>query len=171
MYRCTVCNVHGCIEHDTKLEVKGERKTTTQFIYFFGNRNFNSEFFRMRVIQLSFFISLAIHILMKIIIIDIVFSFIDFSPRHIKHILNIWVDRFPAPPYISELSNQTAVVNGNVTFTCQIMADLAAHVTWAKYHAFDDSDTDFKSKPNTIKLEVYCLTNYFTGDGFLCTIS
>lgn len=69
-------------------------------------------------------------------------------------------DRFPARPYILEghPTNQTAIVNGNVTFSCPVIADIAAHITWAKYHAFNDTDTSFSSKPTTIKLEVFCLT-------------
>lgn len=68
-------------------------------------------------------------------------------------------DRFPSAPYISEGHpiNKTAIVNGNATFRCPVVTDIAAHITWARYHALDKNDTDFTSKQNTVKLEVYCL--------------
>lgn len=67
------------------------------------------------------------------------------------------VDRFPARPYILEghPTNKTAIVNGNVTFTCPVIADIAAHITWAKYLAFNDTDDNFKNMSNTLRLEVY----------------
>lgn len=53
--------------------------------------------------------------------------------------------------------NQTAVVSGNVTFRCPVVSDIAAHITWAKYRALNDNDTDsdFPSPPNTVRFQVY----------------
>ncbi|XP_055299555.1 fibroblast growth factor receptor homolog 1-like isoform X3 [Sitodiplosis mosellana] len=86
-YTCKVCNIHGCIEHSTHVEV---------------------------------------------------------------------IDRFPAKPYIVDGSpaNQTVIVNGSVTFSCLVIGDIASHITWAKYHAFNDSDGNWASNPNTVRLEV-----------------
>lgn len=69
------------------------------------------------------------------------------------------LDRYPSRPYISEghPMNQTAIVSGNVTFKCPVVSDIAAHITWAKYLALNDNDTDsdFPSQPNTIRFQVY----------------
>lgn len=77
------------------------------------------------------------------------------------------IDRFPARPYIEEanLTNQTAIIYGNVTFNCPVIADIAAHITWARYHAFNNTDTNFTSKSSTVKLEVYCLTIFLLVTG------
>lgn len=58
--------------------------------------------------------------------------------------------------------NQTAIVSGNVTFKCPVVSDIAAHITWAKYLALNDNDTDsdFPSQPNTIRFQVH-KPNYF----------
>lgn len=51
--------------------------------------------------------------------------------------------------------NQTAIVNGIVTFECPVVSDIAAHITWAKYFAFNDTDINSVSHPNIIELKVY----------------
>lgn len=54
--------------------------------------------------------------------------------------------------------NQTAIVNGNVTFKCPVVSDIAAHITWAKYFALNDNDTDTDlSQANKIRFQVYTL--------------
>lgn len=77
----------------------------------------------------------------------------------IKSKLHRMLDRYPSRPYISEghPMNQTAVVSGNVTFRCPVVSDIAAHITWAKYRALNDNDTDsdFPSPPNTVRFQVY----------------
>lgn len=52
--------------------------------------------------------------------------------------------------------NQTAIVSGNITFKCPVVSDIAAHITWAKYLAPNDNDTDndFASQPNAIRFQV-----------------
>lgn len=76
----------------------------------------------------------------------------------------MWADRFPARPYILEgyPLNKTAVVNGSVMFDCPTIADIAAHISWAKYLALNDTD----SRPNTLRFEVHCVSYVFiSGDG------
>lgn len=66
-------------------------------------------------------------------------------------------DRFPSKPYIVEGNpkNITAVVNETVIFNCPVVADIAVHYQWAKYHVDNDTDvTKLHSKPNITKLEV-----------------
>lgn len=69
-------------------------------------------------------------------------------------------DRFPSKPYIVEGNpkNITAVVNETVIFNCPVVADIAVHYQWAKYHENNDTDvTKLRSKSNITKLEVlYC---------------
>lgn len=69
------------------------------------------------------------------------------------------VDRFPARPYIADghPANQTAIVNGNATFSCPIYEDMAPHISWARYHAYHDNDTDgnLTANPSAIRLEVF----------------
>lgn len=64
------------------------------------------------------------------------------------------VDRFPAKPYIIEgsPSNITTGVNSTAMFNCPTITDIAAHITWAKYLALNDSDG---TAPDTLKLEVF----------------
>lgn len=72
--------------------------------------------------------------------------------------MNATLDRYPSRPYISEghPMNQTAIVNGNVTFKCPVVSDIAAHITWAKYLALNDNDTDTDlSQPNAIRFQVH----------------
>lgn len=80
------------------------------------------------------------------------------------------VDRFPARPYIADghPANQTAIVNGNVTFSCPIYEDMAPHISWARYHAYHDSDADgnLTANPSAIRLEVFYFSILsFSGDG------
>lgn len=67
--------------------------------------------------------------------------------------------------------NQTAVVNGNVTFKCPVVSDIAAHITWAKYQALDDNDTDsdFPLQPNTVRFQVH-FTLFSIGDWLVDSI-
>lgn len=52
--------------------------------------------------------------------------------------------------------NQTAIVSGNVTFECPIVSDIATFITWAKYQAFHDNDTNinFVTQLNEIRIKV-----------------
>lgn len=67
-----------------------------------------------------------------------------------------YTDRFPARPYILEgyPKNITALVNATVVFDCPNIADIAPHIQWAKYRAFNDSDGNLKAKPDIIQFEV-----------------
>lgn len=63
-------------------------------------------------------------------------------------------DRFPARPYIMDdyPKNITVPLNATATFSCQVIEDIATHITWAKYRAANDSDGNFTS--STLRLEV-----------------
>ena len=50
------------------------------------------------------------------------------------------------------LQNQTVLVNTTVTFQCDLISDLEAHIQWAKVHIQNDSDI---SLSNITKFEVY----------------
>lgn len=65
------------------------------------------------------------------------------------------IDRFPARPYILEgnPSNITIRVNETAIFNCPTITDIAAHITWAKYRAANDSDGN--DAPDASKLEVF----------------
>lgn len=72
------------------------------------------------------------------------------------------LDRFPARPYIVEghLINITAIVNETVTFNCPVLADIAVHVQWARYRAFNDTDGNLNARPDTIQLEVLFIMSF-----------
>lgn len=87
----------------------------------------------------------------------------------LKHFDAMIKDRFPARPYIAEgfPTNITAVVSETVMFNCPIIADIAAHIQWARYHAFNDTDGLGPSKINATRLEVFFLSFEMNfGDGF-----
>lgn len=64
-------------------------------------------------------------------------------------------DRFPARPYILDdyPKNLTVLQNSTAEFSCPVIADIAAHITWAKYKAFND--TEDTMTPTTLRLEVH----------------
>lgn len=74
--------------------------------------------------------------------------------QHKTFIIYLWLDRFPARPYIKEdyPKNVTVLRNETAEFSCPVLSDLAEHITWVKAKAYNDSDGNIK--PGTVRLEV-----------------
>lgn len=71
-----------------------------------------------------------------------------------KHILMLYVDRFPARPYIKEgfLLNTTVLVNTTATLECRTISDLEPHIEWIKFYIVDTANPNIPD--NITKLEV-----------------